>query len=29
VSETGLPSSWVNLPDVAERLDVPVTKVRQ
>jgi hypothetical protein len=23
------PQSWVTLPDVAERLDVPVTKVRQ
>jgi hypothetical protein len=23
------PTGWVNLPDVAERLDVPVTKVHQ
>jgi len=34
VSETSIdlpqqPSGWVTLPDIAERLDVPVTKVHQ
>jgi hypothetical protein len=31
VRETGVeePSSWVDLPDVAQRLDVPITKVHQ
>jgi hypothetical protein len=29
VSESGGPADWVNLPDVAERLEVPITKVHQ
>jgi len=30
VSETPVePADWVNLPDIAERLSVPVTRVRQ
>jgi hypothetical protein len=29
VSETDLITAWVNLPDVAERLEVPITKVHQ
>ncbi|GIJ49851.1 hypothetical protein Val02_67370 [Virgisporangium aliadipatigenens] len=30
VSETPVePAGWVNLPDIAERLSVPVTRVRQ